>query len=178
MLEDEKSIIKQLINGNEKAFKQLFLFYSPKVYNFCRRFSLDRFESEEIVQIVFTSVWENRGRIDITKSFVAYLFTAARNQILNNLKKKVYLQGFIEYTLFHDTDYDYVTEETIFFKELNELLEKAIEQLPPRCREIFLLSRSQELSYREIAEKLSITESTVNTQITKALSHIRNQLKI
>jgi RNA polymerase sigma-70 factor (ECF subfamily) len=164
MLANEKPIIKQLINGNEKAFEQLFLFYSPKVYNFCRRFSLSAADCEEIIQIVFTSIWENRSRIDESKSFLAYLFTAARNQIINHFKKRAYLHGFIEYSLFHDKDYNFVTEEEIYLNELNGLIEKAIEQLPTRCREIFLLSRNQELSYREIANKLSITESTVNTR--------------
>jgi RNA polymerase sigma-70 factor, ECF subfamily len=176
MLVNEKPLIDQLINGNEKAFNKIFLFYSPKVYNFCRRFSINTSEAEEIVQIVFTSVWENRSRIDPKLSLLSYLFTAARNQILNSLKKKVYQQGFIEYSLFHEIDSSFVTENEILFNELNLQVEKAINELPPRCREVFLLSRIQELSYREIAEKLSITESTVNTQISKALDYLRQKI--
>jgi RNA polymerase sigma-70 factor, ECF subfamily len=175
---DEKSLIKRLQQDDAKAFEQLFIRYSSKIYNYSQKFLHSSEESKEIVQIVFAAVWENRAQIDEEKPFTAYIYTIARNWIVNNLKRSVYKQGFIEYQLLQIKESKFVTEEEILFNEFKYLLEKCISELPSKRREVFLLSRQEGLSYKEIAEKLSITESTVNTQITQSLEIIRKKLKL
>jgi len=177
-MERKVSIVKELIQGDKKAFEYLYNYYSPKVYNFCKKLYLSSDQAEEMVQNVFIVVWEHRGQIDPDKSFSSYLFTIAKNRILDSYKKKVINQAYINYTLFHQKDFNFVTEEKIYFDEMNLQVEKAIEDLPERCREVFNLSRKDELSYKEIAEKLDITESTVNTQISKAIKLLQKVVEL
>ncbi len=170
-------LIKQLKHDDGEAFRQLFLTYSPRIYNYCRKFFSAKEDAEEIVQIVFTAVWENRLQIDENKPFSAYIFTIARNWIFNTLKKKAYFQRFIDYVLIQGNESNFLTEDEVIFNELHGIVEKCIGELPPRRREIFVLSRQNGLSYKEIARKLSVTESTVNTQITKSIDYIHRKLQ-
>jgi RNA polymerase sigma-70 factor (ECF subfamily) len=177
-MDKKVSIVRELIQGEKKAFEYLYSYYAPKVYNFCKKLYLTSDQAKEMVQVVFIVVWEHRGQIDPDKSFSSYLFTIAKNRILDSYKKKVVNQAFINYTLFHQKDFSFVTEEKIYFDEMNLIVEKAIDELPERCREVFNLSRKEELSYKEIAEKLNITESTVNTQISKAIKILQKAIDI
>ena len=176
MSSSNKPLILKLKKSETGAFEQLFKLYSPRLFNFCRKFLNSKEDAEDIVQVVFTAVWENRLRIDEERSFSTYLFTIARNRIINILKKKVYAEGFINYTMYAaNGNVNYLTEDTVLFNELQQVLEKSINELPQKRREIFILSRKEGLSYKEIAKKLSISESTVNTQITHAINFLRDK---
>jgi RNA polymerase sigma-70 factor, ECF subfamily len=173
---NDLQLIQQVKNGNEAAFNMLFYQYHARVFNLCRKFLGRKEDAEEVVQTVFLAVWENRGQLDETLPIAGYILTIARHWIYNFLKKGVYRQAYIDYLATKDNELDFVTEEEIMFNDLNNLLEKLIAELPPKRKEIFCLSRNEGLSYREISERLSITESTVNTQITKALEFIRENI--
>lgn len=177
MQSEEQYLIRQLQSGDEKSFNKLFTQYHARIFNLCRKFLPLKEDAEEIVQIVFIAVWENRLQIDENKSFGGYVYAIARHWIYNTLKKRLYQQGYIDYLSKRGT-YDFVTEDEVLFNELNMHLERLIADLPPRRREIFLLSHKEGLSYKAIAQQLSITESTVNTQLTKAVEYIRNNIKV
>ena len=115
--------------------------------------------------------------MDPSKSFEGYLLSVTRNTIINYLKKRSYYYGYVKYIINNDKDFDFITEDKIVFDELQEQLEYLTELMPPRRKEIFRLSRKEGMSYNDIAEKLSIAESTVNTQITKALEFLRTKLE-
>jgi len=177
MLYEEKQLVSLLKENNQKAFDEIFKHYYSQVFNLAYHFLHSREEAQEIVQIVFIAIWENRFQIDVNKSFSAYIQSIARHTVYNQLKREVYRQRFIDYSLKQAESENAVCDDSYQYKELQEVLENAISELPPRRREIFYLSRNKGLSYKEIASKLSITESTVNTQISKSIEFLRKKVQ-
>jgi RNA polymerase sigma-70 factor (ECF subfamily) len=174
---DEKNLIRRLKQDDEKAFNILFYQYHARVYNLARRFLPYKEDAEEIVQIVFIAIWENRYQSDETQSLCGYILTIARHWIYNTIKKSIYRQGYLEHLQQQNHSLEFVTEDIVLYNELNALVDKLTNELPKKRSEIFRMSRKEGLSYREIANRLSITESTVNTQITKALDYVRKNIK-
>jgi RNA polymerase sigma-70 factor, ECF subfamily len=177
MVENERDLLQLLHNGDSGAFERLFLEYSSKIFNFSKRLLNNTDDAREVVQQTFVAVWENHVNIDPSKSFSSYLYTCARNLIINSYKRKVYFRAYTEYILFKEKDFYFVTDSQVLYNELEANLHKIIEELPEKRKEIFLLSRNEGLSYKEIAERLCISESTVNTQITKAIGYIKKKLE-
>jgi RNA polymerase sigma-70 factor (ECF subfamily) len=174
---DEKNLISRLKLDDEKAFNILFYKHHARVYNLARRFLPYKEDSEEIVQIVFIAVWENRKQLDEDQSLCGYILTIARHWIYNTIKKNIYRQGYLEHLEHQNKSLEFVTEDVVLYNELNALVEKLTSELPPKRSEIFRLSRKEGLSYREIANRLSISESTVNSQLTKALDYVRKNIR-
>ncbi|OFY56924.1 MAG: hypothetical protein A2Y87_05710 [Bacteroidetes bacterium RBG_13_46_8] len=159
--------------GSSQAFEQLFLRYQKKLHHFCRKFVTRKEESENLVQSVFMEIWENRLSLDEEKSFSGYLFTVTKNKIYNHIRKNVNEKVYKESIAGNpeaDDPLDYESKET------EELLEKLIGSMPDRRREIFRMSRDEGLTYKEIAQRLSISENTVDTQIRNALDFLREEL--
>src|ERR1035437_4553223 len=175
---DETNLINRLKQDDEKAFNILFYQHHAKVYNLAKRFLPYKEDAEEIVQIVFIALWENRQKIDENQSLSGYILSTAHHWIYNTIKKNIYRQGYMEHLQQQNISLEYVTEDIVQYNELNALVDKLTNHLPPKRREIFNLSRDEVLSYREIADQLSITESTVNTQITKALDYVRKNIRL
>jgi len=170
-------LVNHLRLGNPRAFEKLFLKYHKKVYYFCYNILRNREDSEGLVQNIFTDIWENRERIDGTRSFYGYLFRIAKNKLYNHMRKSLNDQVYKEYIINSNDGADNKTEIELNFNELNKIIEGIISRLPPRRKEIFNLSRSEGLTYREIGKKLNISENTVDTQIRNALHFIREELK-
>ena len=173
---EEKILIHYLKEGNSKAFEKLFLKYWGKLYHFCKRILKDKEESENLVQSIFMEIWENKSRIDEEKSFSGYLFKIAKNKVYNAIRKKVNEQVYKDYILLNTIKHEPSVESEYYSKHLTLTLEKLIDKLPPRRKEIFLLSRNEGQTYREIAKNLNITENTVDTQIRSALDFLREEL--
>jgi len=172
----EEILVSLMKAGNSFAFEKLYFKYSKKLYNFAFNILKSKEDSEELVQNVFMKIWETRSEIKVELSFGSYIFRIAKNILLNQLKKRInekvymdYLQAIPENIIFH-------VEQELNFLELNQEIKRLIGELPEKRREIFLLSRNDGLSYKEIAEKLNISVNTINTQISKSLEHIRDHL--
>ncbi len=174
---DEKILVCQLKQGNDEAFKQLFLKYHKKLYHFSKKILKDRDESEGIVQNVFMEIWETRKRLDEEKSFSGYLFKIAKNKIYNTIRKKINEQVYREYIVSENHGNGPSVEDEYNSRHLSITIEKLIDSLPRRRKEVFLLSRDEGLTYKEIATKLKISENTVDTQIRSALNFLRNQFR-
>lgn len=170
-------LVNHLRLGNPKAFEKLFLKYHRKVYYFCYSILRNREDCEGLVQNIFSDIWENRERLDSTRSFYGYLFRIARNKIYNHLRKNLNEQVYREYIINSNNSSDNKTEADLDLSELSNIIEETIGRLPPRRKEIFMLSRSEGLTYREIGRKLNISENTVDTQIRNALDFIKQELK-
>lgn len=132
--------------------------------------------AEDIVQDVFIKLWEKRNSLTINASLKAYLFQSVVNQSINYNKK--YRNAQIRESLFNaaisvDTD---TTTEQMDYKETSVRIDTAIKSLPEACRMVFVLSRYEHLSYKQIAEHLQISVKTVESQMTKALKLLRNRL--
>jgi RNA polymerase sigma-70 factor (ECF subfamily) len=169
-------LIKRIANDDPAAFELLFLQYHKRVYSFAISLVPSHQDAEEIVQNVFIAIWDQRKRLSISASFISYLFGIARHMAYEFIKKKIQHEAFVEYFLEHNQEYAFITEEEVLFRELEELLQRLIQDLPERRREIFVLSKFDGLSYKEISVKLGISENTVDTQIRHALAFLRNKI--
>ncbi len=158
------------------AFELLFHRYKNRLKGFVRSIAPPQVEAEEIVQKVFIKVWLQREKIDPTKSFPSFLFTVAKNELIDQLRQAVNKRlYFVGDELLIDLEVGESTAED----ERNQLAQSVldlIQKLPERRRQIFELSRFHGLSYKQIAAQTGITENTVDTQIRHALKYLREEV--
>lgn len=172
---DEKELIGLLKQGNKEAFTVLYKRYWGQVYHFSRLYLTNFTDAEDVVQDVFVKVWENREWIQEDKRFEGLLFIITRNLIFNQYRKKVN-EEFYKVTVLEALEKPEYIEEKIDAHNLQEYIERLIDELPPRRREIFNLSRKEQKSYREIADLLQISEKTVENQIREALKYLKKNV--
>jgi RNA polymerase sigma-70 factor (ECF subfamily) len=176
MADEEKLLVSMMRAGNGYAFEKLYYKYCKKLYNFVFSIIKNKEDAEGTVQLVFMKVWEKRTEIDPEKSFSGYVFRIAKNNLLNRIKKQINERVYLDYLLSRPEDLSNSVEKNINFLELNLEIERLIKNIPEKRRKIFLLSRMEGLTYREIAEKLNISVNTVNTQISKTLEELRDSM--
>jgi RNA polymerase sigma-70 factor, ECF subfamily len=174
---DEKTLILDLREGNVPAFNKIFNLYYKRIYNFCLHLYRSTDEAEETVQKVFVALWEQRLQADENQSLASYLYKIARYMVYQEFRQQVYKKAAFDHFVLNSTDYNESTKDDVLYNELLTFLESVIETLPDRQREIFRLNRFSGLTYLQIADKLNITENTVDTQIRRALEFIRNKYK-
>jgi len=170
---NEKILVHELKMGNAKAYEQLFFSYHKKLYNFCFSITGNTQESEDLIQEVFISIWNCRHQLDETRSFNGFVFKIARNKALNIIKHKLNRQIYIQYTNNDEPEHWNAEIET---QELMNIIKKSLEALSEQTRKIFLLSRNEGLTYKEISQKLDISENIVDHEIRKALKSIKESL--
>lgn len=170
-------LIIQIRKGNKLAFSQLFRLYYPKLFSFIYQLLKDRPLTEEITQDVFLRLWINREKVNLHLSFDSYLFTIAKNIVLNFFKKKEIEQRYVDHAL-QSTDTEYVdVEEDFYFKDLLAIIEQAVSEMPPQQQKVFRLSREEGLLNAEIAEKLGISKRTVEKHIGSSLTYLRKVIE-
>jgi len=172
-------LFDRIKSGDQKALETLFSVYFPRLNDFARNVVKDDVISQDIVQDVFVKVWEKRLEIE-TINLEAFLFKLVRNRcidyikylkVVNNRMQQIQLSSKYEelYRIDFIGDEPYVLIE----QELKQKIEKTIESLPERCREVFILSRMNGLKNKEIAEKLGINIKNVERHLTRALQTFR-----
>lgn len=171
---DQKLVIR-LLSGDVSAFDELYLKYNKRVFGFCYGLLRSRDEAEGIVQEVFIKIWENKANLRPDLSFSWYLFTIARNSVINLINHRKYEKEFIRYSEIYRKGYENETEEQIFYSDALDQLENAINRLPPKRKEVFLLSRREGMSYQRIADTLKLSVKTVEVHISQALKQIREE---
>lgn len=174
---EELFIFKRMSEGDEKAFRFFFDKYYSDLCNFVNQYINNPEMAEELVQDIFVYLWEKKSDISLHTSVKAYLFLASKNKCLNylrNTKSKIRL---LEKYQNENKAVQSTSDLFLESEELKEILDKSINSLPNRCREIFLLSRQSELSHKEIADKLNISPKSVENQIGIALKKLRNGLR-
>jgi RNA polymerase sigma-70 factor, ECF subfamily len=170
---EEKEILIRLIEGDSNAFEKIYYRYVERVYYFSLRYLTCAADAEEIVQEVFTKIWESRKNINTDLSFSGYLLTTAKNTIFNDYRKKVNHQAYCEYIITYLQKSIQNVEDEIIYNDLMEILNKTLSGLPPKRQEIFRLSRFQGMAYRDISKKLSISEKTIETHMRLAIRDIK-----
>jgi RNA polymerase sigma-70 factor (ECF subfamily) len=175
-MHEESEWLAALVIGDSRAFSDLYEKYHRALYLFILKLSKNPHEAEELVQSVFVTVWLSRQFIDISKPFSAYLFSIARNRYYDMLRKRVTESCYADYILQQNNLIADDFEKEIEDKEIYEIINKLLQQIPNRRQKIFRMSREDDLSYKQIAEKLQISENTVDTQIRKALNFLRKEL--
>jgi RNA polymerase sigma-70 factor (ECF subfamily) len=173
-LTTEANIASQLQQQDKAAFEHVFReFYAPLV-GFATKYTNDQSAAEEVVQDVFYRMWNKANSLDIHTSVKAYLYGAVRNSCLNYIKHQKTKQEHVEHTKYTSSDASEI--QPMELDELQEEINAAIQKLPEKCREVFLLSRMENKKYKEIAETLNISIKTVENQMGKALKILREQL--
>lgn len=171
----EQQLISQLKDGSTTAFEQLFGIYSQRLYRFSLSYLKSEAEAEEIVQNVFLKLWENRDKLRNETSFQSYLFTIAFNAIRKHFNKKVREEQFRTYLLEQLADENPSIENHPDFETLIARLDRLIEGMPERRREIFLKRKKEGKPVREIALDMEISPKTVENQITEAMNYLKKE---
>jgi RNA polymerase sigma-70 factor (ECF subfamily) len=169
-------MVLALKEGNIRAFNELFDRYAKRLLYFSITYLKSEEEAEEIVQDVFFKLWTNRANLCDSKSIDSYLFTIARNAILNTIRKSKSERNYLEYIKVHKNK-DFLLDDELDFNELNQAYQNAIEKLSPKRKEIFKLSREKAMSNLEIATHLGISIKTVENQMTTAIADIKKTLQ-
>ena len=173
---EERSLILRLIGGDEDAFCELYATYKNRLIYFAMHFLKSREYAEDVFQDAFTVVWQSRRFINPDASFSSYLYTIMRNRILNQLRNAANEEKLKESILSQALDYTEDTKREVMLNDLKSLISHALQQLTPRQREIFEMSREAQLSHKEIADKLGISVNTVQEHISISLKLIRTYL--
>jgi len=177
------SAVTELKNGNMKTFEQTFKTYYRALCFHAEGLVGEKEAAEEIVSDFFLKLWENRESIHITASIQAYLFKGVYNNCLKYLEHVKVMRKYREHA-------SYITENSDLFAAYDENhplsmlisqetvaeIERAIDVLPAQCKEVFLLTRMDGLTYQEVADNLGISINTVRTQITRAMTKLRESL--
>jgi RNA polymerase sigma-70 factor (ECF subfamily) len=173
---NEETLLKLIKQGNDQAFTELYNRYWQKMLTIAFIKLQNTDDAKEVVQEVFIDIWNRRSHLNIRNSFYTYIATAVKykvfTKIANRQKELQKRQGL------SIDDKSHITEEWLSFEQLKSDLEKAIVELPEKCRLVFRLSREEGLTGKEIAEKLNLSPKTVETHISKALHHLRSSLRI
>jgi len=165
-----------LKQGNKDAYTQIYDRFQPLLYVYACKIVKDDYEAEDIVQEVFIYLWDKREDINFITSLKSYLYSAVKYKFMNLLDhKKVRADYSASMQRFIDSG-DYITDNYIREKEFIALIEREVALLPEKMREVFLLSRKENLSNKEIADRLNITEKTARNQVNTALQKLRIRL--
>jgi RNA polymerase sigma-70 factor (family 1) len=174
---DSYQLAKLLSKGDEPTFEYLFHSYKTKLFVYAFRFLKSNELADEIVQETFIKIWDIRQTIDPAGSLSGYLFTIARNLILDNFRKAASDQKFHDRLVLQALSFHNGVEEEIIYNELQEISQEAIRKMTVQQQQVFNLSRNNGLSYSEIARKLHISENTVKTHIHNSLIHLKKHLE-
>lgn len=172
----EKKLVKNLKKGDVHSFDEIFKAFNKRIYFFSFSYLKNKEEAEGIVQEVFLSLWKNRTKLKVKSDFQAYLFTITFNTIKKRFRalerEKKHLGAYSLSVHIRDDN----TNPEKEYAHLNQLLEKSLEQLPPRQKEIFLLSKNEGLTAEEIASKLEISKRTVENHLFRAKTFLKGSL--
>jgi RNA polymerase sigma-70 factor (ECF subfamily) len=174
---NDSDLVVRLINNDQEAFCELYAKYKERLLYFTMKFVKSREFAEDIYQDAFTNIWQSRRFLDPECTFSSYLHTIVKNRILNILRDIENDRKFKSYILANAIDYNDATNQHVQTNELEVILDKALNQLTPRQRQVFEMSRNEQMAHKEIAEILGISVFTVQEHISIALKSIKHYLK-
>lgn len=174
---DDRELTALLSNGDDLAFTEIYDRYWEKLFAIAFNRCNDLLDAEEIVQNVFFSIWKRRAQLDLQYKLSTYLSVAVKYQVINVLGKKYHRQSHLQ-GLSTNEPMEESTELWLNEKELRGQIEKGITALPEKCRIVFLMSRNEGKSAKQIAKELGISQKTVEAHLGKALRDLRNSLNI
>jgi RNA polymerase sigma-70 factor (ECF subfamily) len=176
--EEHAILVKQLKRRSEEAFTRLYLLYSGQIYGFALQLTKSVADAEDILQETFIRLWDNSSKLSPDTSFKSYLFKITYHLAIDYFRKQI---NSVDFHRFIESDfYQLATEnnieQQITLEEYRKQIAASVAKLTPRQQEIFHLSREEELSAKEISERLGISEKTVNNQLSLILAILRTDL--
>ena len=174
---EELFIFRRMAEGDKEAFRFFFDKYYADLVNFVNLYLNNPLVAEDIVQDIFIWFWDHRHAIRIETSVKAYIIRASKNKSLNYIRSEKRKLHFHEKLAAVDTDSTDLPDEYPDAAQMRLLIQQILDALPPRVREIFLMGKEKNMTYRQIAQELGIAEKTVENQMGTALRKIREQLR-
>ncbi len=172
---NNKILIEHLRKGDEDAFTYLMDTYHKKLCIYAKSLCHDIYTAEDIVQNIFLSVWERRKKLKDIYPIQSYLYQSVYNEFINQHRKKATLIT-LEKEYIKTLNAILEEEDTSELARLIALVKQEIHELPPKCKEIFIMGKQEGLTYAEIAEHLNISFRTVENQMSKAFVIIREKV--
>ncbi|MBN8861530.1 MAG: RNA polymerase sigma-70 factor [Sphingobacteriales bacterium] len=170
----ESELLNLLRSSDEAAFTEIYERYWEKMTMHVLKVIQSSDDARDIVQEVFISIWKRRGEIVISGALGAYLLKSVRNLSIRYIEKNTSKRNFLSSLsqMFNETAP--AGQNDVEYEELEGKIAHAVSKLPPKMQEVFILSRREHLSYKEIAKQMGITETTVKKQVSNAIKIIRN----
>lgn len=172
-----KQLVTRVISGDQDAFTQLFEIFEPKLINTAKRMFVSHEDAEELCQEIFFYIWQKREQIDPELSFNAYLLTILKSKLYKKAKSDARKVAYQKYVLLQNHQGIKSTENKVIFDELEEISNKAIDNLPKQQKQIFLWKGLENISSEEIAEKLGLSRRTVENHFYKATKKLRSEIE-
>jgi RNA polymerase sigma-70 factor, ECF subfamily len=176
LLYPDDELMQEIKADNMVAFDILYRKYSKRLYKFGYSILKSQEESENLIQDVYLSLWENRDKVEKDISVKYYLFTIAHNSAISMIRKKTRESQFIEYLRSLQENVEEPVNMELEYNELTNKLDEIIKGLPDRQKEVYLLHRNEGLKYSEIAARLDISVNTIENHMSRALKTIREKL--
>lgn len=171
----EEEYLQAIRKGDESAYRHIFELYYPRLCRYTSNLTYNTAQAEDIVQEVFINFWNNREQLLITTSLKSYLYKSCQYKYIDTYRKKKKISEELE-EYRHTKLMELEEKEESLDTDKLEILNNAINNLPPRCKEIFLLSKFGGLKYKEIATHLGVSKKTVENQIGRAYSILRAEI--
>lgn len=178
MKTDLKAIVASVVSGDHRAFRQFYDLYYLKIYRFIYYFMQDSYDCESVLSDVFCLVWNKRHLLENVENIDAYIYQISRNESFHYLKKKnsehciSIDEVYADIPMTNDSVVDTMTEH-----EMMQVYKLAVNKLPERCRNVFLMVREQKLSHKEVSEIMGITPGTIEVQMNIAIKKIASVVK-
>lgn len=173
---NESDLIRLLGGGQESAFEELYSIYSNRLLGFLIRLVKSEDVAAELLQEIFIKVWNNRQNTDPQQSFRSYLFRIAENCVYDFFRKAARDKKLRSALINSVCEYSHF-EESFLNKENEQLLQEAINSLPPKRRQVFQMVKMEDRSYEEVSKLLNISTSTINDHIVKATKSVLETLE-
>lgn len=175
-------LIVKIAKGEESAFERIYSLYYPKVLFYANQYLTDIEEAREVAQDVFLTVWQKRKELDARFGLQPYILTVTRNRCISILRKRILHRSYREKMLSKEEMANYLalcnhSAETILSVEIENIIDEVIDAFPESTRQVFTMSRTDDMTYNEIAEHLEISVGTVEYRMMKALKSFRLKLK-
>ena len=173
---NEQELLLRIASGDQQAYREMFEWYWDKVYAIGLRLSKSPELAKDLAQETFIKIWNNRDKLPAVTNFSAFIYTVSRHLVIDHLRKKVFTAGNEDYLVAYFSDDAITPQEKTEYKELENILGRAINNLPPQLQQVFRLSRFEGLSHAEIALRMNITRVTSKSYMVRALYAIRQYL--
>jgi len=169
-------LIQLAKEGDQQAFSHIYERYWGVLFIHARKILANEEEAKDIVQNLFFGLYSNIHQLDFKTSFASYLYRSVKNMVLDHIKHQKVVDRYLgSFNAFAEQGVP-VTDQEIRRKELERIIEAGMEALPGKMKEVFLLSRRENMSHKEIAEKLGITQHTIKSQISNAIRILREKI--
>lgn len=173
----DQDLIDLLRKGDDAAFTEIYNRYWEKMASYAIRLTKSSDEGADIIQEMFVSLWNRRESLEVKGTLISYLIKGTRNLSLKYIEKNLTKHQFLDRLSALSQNLGSEIEENLSAKELQKYVDGAVAKLPGKMKEIYLLSRDEQLSHREISQRLGIAEGTVKKQISNALKIISTHIK-